>query len=161
MTALSEYCWLIGMLHMDPEDKIMYITTRIEIDSNGYIVAYRQQVNLKRQPIGRESKNSFHVADIAEYTKSTQLVTTNSSSSSSLSSSQTLSAEAIPDSLKCEVIGCNEDQFDICTFECKKNLCTVYFKLQYSYGSKILSQHDYGKNVIFLLQIILFFYLSS
>ena len=105
MSAVSEYIWLIGKVHMDSEDKRLYITTRVEIDRNDYIVAYRQPVNQKGQPVGKESKNSYHVADIADYTrKSTHLVATSSSSSSS---SCSLSQPSLVDAMTVNIVFCN------------------------------------------------------
>jgi len=133
MSAALEYYWLIGKVHMDADDKKMYVTTRVEIDRNGYVVAYRKAVDLKGRPVGKELKDSYHVADIVEYTqKSTHLLSASNSSSSisTVSSiSQPTSADAISNSLKCEVNGCNEDQYDVCAIECKKMLCAKHIKL--------------------------------
>ena len=105
----------------------------IEIDSDDYIVAYRQQVDINGKPVGKESTNSYHVADIVNYTKSTHVVNTASSSSSSSSSSQqsvsSLSADAMSISLICQIEGCNEDQYDVCTIDCKKMLCAKHFNM--------------------------------
>ena len=126
MSAVTEYTYLIGKVHMDSDDKKLYITTRVEIDSNGYVVAFRQPVNVKGQPVGRESSNSYHVEDIAEYTrKSTQYVS-GSSTSSSASTSKPTSVDAISNSLKCEENGCNEDQYDICANGCNMMLCAKH-----------------------------------
>ena len=112
----------------------MYIITRVEIDRNGYVVAYRKRTNAVGEPIGKELKDSYHVADIVEHTKnSTQLLSTSSSSSSSavlsLSESPPSTAEAISNSLICEIIGCNEDQYDVCEIGCHKMLCAKHIKL--------------------------------
>jgi len=45
MSAVSEYVWLIGKVHVDNDEKKMYATTRVEIDKNGFVVAYRQLAN--------------------------------------------------------------------------------------------------------------------
>jgi len=131
MSAVSEYVWLIGKVHMDDDDKKMYVTTRVEIDRNGFVVAYRQLANAFGKPVGKELKNSYHVADIVEYTKkSTHLLSASTSNSSSSSSpSQPSSAEAISNSLKCEIKGCNEDQYDVCAIGCKKMLCATHINL--------------------------------
>jgi hypothetical protein len=131
MSGVSEYYWLIGKAHMDDDDKKMYVTTRVEVDRNGFVVAYRQLANAFGKPVGKESKNSYHVADIIEYTKkSTHLLSASTSNSSSSSSpSQPSSAEAISNSLKCEIIGCNEDQYDVCAIGCKKMLCAKHINL--------------------------------
>lgn len=128
LSTLSEYIWLIGKVHQDSEDKKKYITTRVDIDTNGYIVAYRQQVTIDGNPVGKESKNSYHIADIVKYTNTTQQVNTNFptlSSTSHASSSST--SEAISNSLKCEIIGCDEDQYDVCGINCKKMLCSMHY----------------------------------
>jgi len=135
MSAGSEYCWLIGKLHLDPDDKKMYITTRVEIDRNGYIVAYRQAVDIKGKRVGKELEHSYHVADIADYTKKSselQAATTSITSSSSTSSSSSSSppaAEAISNSLKCDIKGCNVDQYDVCAIGCHKMLCIKHIQL--------------------------------
>lgn len=131
MSAVSEYYWLIGKVHMDADDKEMYLTTRVEIDKNGYIVAYRKRADSFGKPIGKELKDSYHVADIVEYTKKSAklLSTSTSKSSSSISkSSQPSPANAISDSLICELIGCNDDQYDVCV-GCHKMLCAKHSEI--------------------------------
>jgi len=147
MSTLSDYIWLIGKVHQDSDDNKKYMTTRVEIDVNGFIVAYRQQVNTYNNLVGKESKNSYHIADIIKYTNSTQLANTSSTLSSSSQSSSSLSAEAISNSLKCEIIGCNEDQYDVCTIDCKKMLCAKHFNIH----TELRSCHTAMVNIMTLL----------
>ena len=57
---------LIGTRHKDPDNGLIYETTEIKIDHQGYIVAYRRVVT-KGLLTGRPD-GPFHVADIASYT---------------------------------------------------------------------------------------------
>lgn len=63
---LEDYQNLIGLLHQDPEDKLIYITSRIR-KLKGYLVAYRKLY----QPDGltNEINDPIHVEDVAQYTE--------------------------------------------------------------------------------------------
>jgi hypothetical protein len=63
--SVSDYEYLIGTCHVDPEDSLLYETKRV-IVRKGLIVAYRAQVTGKRfQP---EEKTSIHVKDVVMMT---------------------------------------------------------------------------------------------
>ena len=133
MSAVSEYCWLIGKVHMDADDKEIYVTTRVEIDRNGYVVAYRKRANSFGKPMGKELQDSYHVADIVEYTKkSAKLFSTSNSGSSSSSSSScqpsSSANNAISDSLTCEIIDCKECEHEACV-GCHQMLCAKHWKI--------------------------------
>jgi len=55
---------------MNDDDKEMYVTTRVEIDRNGFVVAYGKRADSFGKPIGKELKVSCHVADIIGTLKS-------------------------------------------------------------------------------------------
>lgn len=64
---IEEYRNLIGLLHNDPDDGLLYITTRIRTHK-GLIVAHRALYRPNGKPT--EVSDIFHVEDIARYTES-------------------------------------------------------------------------------------------
>ena len=58
---------LVGTRHTDPDNGLVYETTEVKVDRQGYIVAYRRVVD-KGPPTGKPD-GPYHVADIASYTE--------------------------------------------------------------------------------------------
>ena len=58
---------MVGTRHTDPEDGIIYETTEVKTNKQGYIVAYMREI-CKVKPVG-SIEGPYHVANIYEYTK--------------------------------------------------------------------------------------------
>ena len=63
----SEYDFLVGLNHLDDEDGLMYMTTRVVV-SRGFIVAYRRLLNTTTGARPREEKVPIHIADVVRMT---------------------------------------------------------------------------------------------
>jgi hypothetical protein len=59
---LTDYTYLVGVNHLDDEDGLVYVTTRV-INQRGYIVGFRKLVTPDGQKT-REEKVPIHIADI-------------------------------------------------------------------------------------------------
>ena len=58
---------LVGTRHTDPDNGLVYETTEVKIDRQGYIVAYRRLV--VRGKLTGKPDGPYHVADIESYTE--------------------------------------------------------------------------------------------
>lgn len=63
----SDFQFLVGMPHLDDEDGLLYVTTRV-VTQRGFIVAYRR-LKTQHGSKTREEKVPIHVADIVRMTK--------------------------------------------------------------------------------------------
>ena len=58
---------LVSMMHTDPDNGLVYETTEVKVDRQGYIVAYRRLV--VRGKLTGKPDGPHHVADIESYTE--------------------------------------------------------------------------------------------
>ena len=58
---------LVGTRHTDPDNGLVYETTEVKVDRQGYIVAYRRLV--VRGKLTGNPDGPYHVADIESYTE--------------------------------------------------------------------------------------------
>ena len=67
--SVHDYTYLKKMYHIDNEDELLYVITRVEV-IKGFILGYRSQVTAERQKI--EDKTPIHTAYIKKMTAATQ-----------------------------------------------------------------------------------------
>ena len=67
--SVADFAYLKGQYHVDDEDGLLYVTTRVE-NRKGYIVGYRAQVTAGTGQ--KEEKTPIHIADIEKLTKETE-----------------------------------------------------------------------------------------
>ena len=60
--SAADFQFLVGQQHLDDEDGLIYVTTRVA-DQRGYILAHRRLRTCHGDKT-REEKGSIHVADV-------------------------------------------------------------------------------------------------
>jgi len=70
--AIDDYTYLIGQRHIDPDDQIAYITTRMA-KLRGYIVGYRAIDSQQNPLVG--TNDPIHIKDLELYTWDTSVNT--------------------------------------------------------------------------------------
>ena len=67
---LSEYEFLVGKSHYDPDDDAVYKTTRVAVNTEGDVVVYRSKYSTNTGKWGKENtRDCIHVQDIIGYTE--------------------------------------------------------------------------------------------
>jgi hypothetical protein len=69
--SIQDFEYLIGTKHIDDEDGMKYMTTRIVTNKDGHIVAHRAPLKANGERNSWEDSTPIHVKDIARLTKLT------------------------------------------------------------------------------------------
>jgi hypothetical protein len=88
---VNDYVYLVGVHHLDDEDGLVYVTTRV-VNQRGYIVGFRKLVTPDGQKT-REEKVPIHIADIVRMSFSHK----NNTTSPSAQAPDKRSAGGLPD----------------------------------------------------------------